>query len=133
MPIKPKRPCTYPGCGILTNGSRCEVHQAAQRDQVKAYDKSRGSAHSRGYSWKWTQYSKKYRRDNPLCVDCLADGILTSVEHGGHVDHVIAVAGPDDPNFWNPMNHASRCAPCHAKKTIREDGGFTGKAKNING
>lgn len=124
MPIKAKRPC--PKCGkLITN--QCECQAGRVQTQRKEYDTRRGSAHSRGYTSRWNAYSRKYRREHPLCVDCLEAGVLTSVEHGGHVDHIIAVSGPDDPLFWDDANHASRCAPCHSRKTIAEDGGYGGK------
>ena len=92
------------------------------------YDQKRGTAAQRGYGARWARYSKRYREQNPLCADCLALGILTSVEHGGHVDHIKAVSGPDDPNFWNADDHQSLCRSCHSAKTAREDGGM-GNAK----
>lgn len=90
----------------------------------------KGNTTERGYGVRWARYSKQYRKDNPLCVDCLAMGRLTSVEHGGHVDHIQAVTGPDDPQFWNPANHASRCISCHSRKTAQEDGGFGNAASD---
>jgi len=126
MPIAPKRPCRHPGCGAVVTSGRCEVHQAKVDDQrrtdVKRYDQQRGSAAARGYDARWTRYSKRYRHDHPLCVDCLAIGILTSVEYGGHVDHIIPVSGPDDPLFWDETNHQSLCAFHHRSKSAREDG-----------
>ena len=134
MPVRPKRPCTSPGCRELVDKGRCPAHQVkaeAQRIvQSQRYDKARGSAASRGYDSRWATYSKAYRKANPLCVDCLARGILTSVERGGHVDHIKAVSGPDDELFWEPSNHASRCQPCHSSKTAREDGGFGNQWKH---
>jgi len=128
MAVRPKRPCTKPGCGKLVDKGRCDEHQVEAEGRRKAsaqrYNKERGSAASRGYDARWTAYSKDYRSRNPLCVDCLTVGVLTSVEHGGHVDHIKAVAGPDDPLFWSEDNHQSLCNSHHSAKTAREDQGF---------
>lgn len=133
MPVKALGACTYPGCGKLVSGGRCDEHKAKGVSERKAniarYDKQRGTAASRGYDARWTAYSREYRKANPLCVDCLAVGRLTSVECGGHVDHIQPVTGLDDPMFWEPSNHASRCRPCHSAKTAREDGGFGNRGK----
>lgn len=124
MPSKPKRPCSR--CGKLATGTcACQVSRVAS--ERKAYDQDRGSAHKRGYTSRWTNYSKLYRRNHPLCVSCLSVGKLTSVEHGGHVDHILPVSGPGDPLFWEPTNHQSLCHACHSVKTAREDGGFANR------
>lgn len=131
MPIRPKRPCSHPGCPELVTSGRCEAHMVKQTNQFanlrKSYDQQRGTAASRGYDARWTAYSKQYRIDYPLCVECLRNGILTSVEHGGHVDHIVAVRGKNDPLFWDPNNHQSLCHSCHSAKTAREDQGFGNK------
>jgi len=128
MPVKPKRPCSQPGCRELVDKGKCQAHQVKAAEQskieVRRYDQQRGTAASRGYDSRWAAYSRQYRKEHPLCVDCEARGVLTSVEHGGHVDHIVAVSGPDDPLFWEPCNHASRCQSCHSRKTASEDGAF---------
>jgi 5-methylcytosine-specific restriction protein A len=121
MPNKPKKPCSKIGCRELTIERYCQEHK---QEKWKGYDKERGSAYERGYTSRWNKYSKMFRRKNPLCVMCLEKGVLTPSEH---TDHIIAVSGADDPLFWQEDNHQALCAPCHSKKTVEEDGGFTGK------
>ena len=127
-PIRIKRPCSHPGCRELIDRGRCAAHQVKadmqRAAQVRQYDQTRGTAAQRGYDARWQKYSVWYRQRNPLCVHCLAEGRLTSVEHGGHVDHITPVTGPDDPLFWDPTNHQSLCTSCHSVKTASEDGGF---------
>lgn len=123
--MKAKKPCTYPGCGALTHSTRCDIHKHVE---AKAYDKARGTAASRGYGWKWTQASKRFRREHPFCRICWEEKcILVPTEQGGHVDHIIPVTGPDDPRFWDESNWQSICGTCHSAKTAKEDGGFTGR------
>lgn len=54
-------------------------------------------------------------RQDPLCADCQAQGLVTLASE---VDHV-------DGNPWNnkPENHRSLCKPCHSRKTVKTTGG----------
>ena len=112
-----KRFCLKQGCGELVEFGRCEAHKV----EAKVYDQYRGSAASRGYGYKWSEYSKRYRRKHPLCVTCLDKGHITP---SAHVDHIVAVKGAGDPLFWKEENHRALCASCHSVKTVKEDGGF---------
>lgn len=113
MPYKPKKPCNQPACHELTNETYCQQHK---RD----YDRKRGTAAERGYDWRWNKYSRWYRMNNPICVMCRNGP-------SQHTDHIKAVAGPDDPLFWNPSNHQALCHSCHSRKTVKEDRGFGNK------
>lgn len=115
MPQKLKRPCNQPGCPELTHDRYCPSHKKQKEER---YERERGSAASRGYDYKWQQYSKRYRKLNPLCVKCLEKGRITPSQH---VDHIKAVNGPNDPLFYEPTNHQALCQPCHNAKTIIED------------
>lgn len=59
---------------------------------------------------------RRQLRLQPLCVDCLARGVVTAAEH---VDHVVALAngGPDVDS-----NLQSLCVPCHLDKTAKDLG-----------
>ena len=130
MPSAPRKVCLKSGCGKLTTGTYCEEHEAKRKQnkkvEIKKYDNSRGTAASRGYNYKWQQYSKQYRKDHPLCIMCEKEGKLSLAQC---VDHIKAVSGPDDPLFWDVNNHQGLCTMHHSVKTISEDGGFTGKDK----
>lgn len=78
----------------------------------------RKTAAQRGYSYRWQEYSKRYRRANPLCVMCLANGVSTPADC---VDHIQAVESSDDALFWIRSNHQSLCNPCHSLKTQTTD------------
>jgi 5-methylcytosine-specific restriction protein A len=115
MPSKLKRPCNHPGCPELTGDGYCPEHKKVK---AQRYDRERGSAAERGYSSRWNNYSRLYRKKNPLCATCLKDNRVTPSEH---VDHIIPINGPNDPLFWLPSNHQSLCKSCHSTKTIVED------------
>ena len=58
----------------------------------------------------------------PLCVACMAKGI---VKAANEVDHI------DGDSYNNkPSNLQSMCKPCHSAKTVKEQGGF-GNAKCV--
>lgn len=125
MPQKLKRPCNKPGCPELTNNGYCDEHKKQKQQQQ---DERRGTAHERGYTYRWAQYSTLYRKKHPLCVMCEREGKIVGSQH---VDHIIAVRGAKDPMFWKEENHQALCQSCHSRKTIAEDGGFVGKWKSV--
>ena len=122
MPIKPARPCAYPGCPHLTRhrSGYCEQHLKLTRRQ---HDRERGTATQRGYDVRWRRYRKIYLNEHPLCALCLKKDPPV-VRAAALVDHIKPVAGPGDPLFWDPENHHPLCAECHNVKTAKEDGAF---------
>ena len=91
------RPCAQPGCPELVVKGRCEQHARKTR---QTYDDGRGSARQRGYDGRWDRLSRRYRRNHPLCEDCL-EAQRTTVT--ALVHHVIPVedGGPmfDETNL----------------------------------
>lgn len=73
---------------------------------------------SQTYDWQWRKASKQFRIQNPLCLACLAQDIMTPGEHVDHIEPVIN--RPDlrmDPSNWQVL-----CTACHSIKTAREMG-----------
>ena len=119
MPSSAPRACTEIGCSALVaHGGRCEAHK---RQAARRYDATRGTPDARGYGRRWQDYSKAFRRQHPLCEQCLRDGRTTASQC---VDHIAPVQGAADPAFWQHDNHQALCNSCHATKTAAEDGGF---------
>jgi len=81
------------------------------------------------YDWRWRQYSKQYRVENPLCVcdECKERVVPLPSEV---VDHIKPHKG-NIKLFWDETNHQAMAKVCHDKKTVREDGGFGNKPKTI--
>lgn len=119
MPIAPKKPCGYPGCPALvdSNVPRCEQHK---RVTTKHYDATRGSSTKRGYDSRWQKARATFLRQNSLCVDCKANGLI---KEATEVDHEIPHKG-NQQLFWDTSNWRARCKSCHSIKTARTDGGF---------
>ena len=120
MPIAAQRPCSKPGCGVLTDAGRCQKHrQQAQREQ----DQQRGSASARGYGRRWQAVSKGFLRAHPLCQcnECKSGELRLTI--ATVVDHIIPHRG-DMALFWDPNNWQAMAKPCHDRKTAIEDGAF---------
>lgn len=127
MPYAAKTPCRQSGCGALVSTPGfCELHR---REQQQWQDRQRGSAHQRGYGYKWQRASKRYLKAHPLCEcpECMA-GVLRVTE-ATVVDHIKPHKG-DMALFWDRHNWQSMAKECHDKKTAREDGGF-GRAGRV--
>lgn len=86
----------------------------------------RASARERGYDTAWEKASKGYLIRHPLCVHCLAEGIVTT---STVTDHIIPHRG-DMVLFWaSDTNWQALCKRHHDKKTATEDGGFGNKRR----
>jgi len=91
---------------------------------------SKLSATQRGYTGDWARASRAYRKENPLCVRCKAEGRLTPATQ---VDHIKPWRG-DRELFWDISNWQSLCASCHSLKTNHEDrGGEVSRGCDTNG
>ena len=101
---------------------------ATHRPRRTPVPEDRPSAARRGYGRRWRAYRLEYLAAHPLCVACLAlaPARLTPATD---VDHVRAVAGPEDPTFFDAAGHQALCHAHHSAKTAREDGGM-GRAKD---
>lgn len=126
MALAAPRPCTYPGCGVLTRTGRCERHPLPASNWQS--DRRRGSRHQRGYGADWERKRERIlQRDNYLCQVCLAEGRLEALVVGNprhplaaHVDHKIpkAQGGTDDDDNLQAISRR-----CHERKTAREGRG----------
>ena len=83
-------------------------------------DTRRGTAASRGYTYRWTKAAKAFLAKHPLCVHCGAEGRATAADC---VDHRIPHRG-DNALFWDRDNWQPLCHAHHSIKTAAEDGGF---------
>ena len=80
-------------------------------DVSKARDQRRGSSFERGYDRRWLRASRGFRRKNPLCCCCYANGIVSAAQV---TDHVVPHRG-DKALFWDEANWQSLCEQCHNK------------------
>lgn len=116
-----KRPCTHPGCGVLTETGRCAKHPPSVRG--KDYDRKRGGSTERLYDSRWQKAREGFLRSHPLCMCPDCDAGRLRVRAAVVVDHKIPHRG-DKQLFWDRNNWQSMAKDCHDKKTATEDGGF---------
>ncbi len=112
MPVRAPRICS---CGkVVPSGQRC----ACQRAKAKAYDASRGTAASRGYTGSWRKASAAFlaQPGNERC----ACGCGRSANM---VDHKRAPKG-DMALFWDRSNWQPFARVCNTRKAIASEGGF---------
>lgn len=114
MPMAAKRPCSYPGCGVLVHGaSRCDKHVALHTGRFA--DRARGTRQERGYGAAWDRLRKQImERDSGLCQSCRRAGLVVQAYA---VDHKLSKAegGTNDP-----ANLEAICRPCHRTKSDAE-------------
>jgi 5-methylcytosine-specific restriction protein A len=129
MPMAPKHPCNHPGCGVLLERgqTRCLQHQ-------RAYDAQRPTSLERGYTYRWSALSKRFREHWPLC-GMLADGTLDTVNSwcakdgrvtpAQCVQHRVPHKGEHDPLMFDESNLMSSCNRCNnRRRALREPGAF---------
>lgn len=111
MPSAALRYCTgSPTCREKVSTGRCAVH-AREREQARPNLDVRKLY--RTARWKALR-SMKFS-ENPLCVECQAEGVI---REWTDLDHVIPHRG-DPALFWNPFNLQGLCASHHSAKTGR--------------
>lgn len=88
-------------------------NEQAVRERRKAWDDRRGTPAERGYDWQWREFSERYRQENPLCADCLEQGIATPSEE---VHHIVKLKLRPDLKY-EQSNLVALCGACHKRIT----------------
>ena len=65
--------------------------------------------------YEWNLFSKKYRKEHPLCEVCLKEGRTSASDHVDHINP-LAKGGTDELD-----NLQAICFDCHKEKTGREN------------
>ncbi len=75
------------------------------------------------HTYYWTRLSRAFRKDHPLCANCLKNGRYVSAEV---VDHIVPYPICGDSGFFDRDNLQSLCQQCNIakgnqdKKSIQE-------------
>ena len=102
----PKKVCI---CGGIKDENGC------RRCGKKRRPENRLPAHKRGYDKQWEKFSKEYRQENPLCIDCLNQGRTTPSRDVHHIRKLI-----DYPHLkYDEDNLMALCKDCHDIRTRR--------------
>lgn len=118
MPYRIPRPCRCSRCPGLTSDASgyCPKHRHLQSKHRSSgwqqWQQQRGSVTERGYGGRWQRLRLKVlKRDDYLCQQCQALGLLT---RASHVDHIVPKSQGGDDALANLQ---SLCPACHHAKT----------------
>lgn len=114
MSLAPRTPCTGPQC-----------HKLARPGETRCDEHRKPTAHQRGYTSEWAEYSRAWLARYPWCGQ--RDGGAFSGENSHCaragkrvrarvVDHIrpLAMGGAQ----LDPTNHESMCFSCNARKKV---------------
>ena len=107
MPRMPKKPCSYPSCPRLTDGTYCEEHGKLVSQQYE--QNGRDAKHGKRYGRNWQSIRRAYVHAHPLCERCMKAGRYVRVEEVHHIKP-LADGGTNDES-----NLMSLCRKCHAE------------------
>lgn len=107
MPRRPMKPCSFPGCPKLCEGTYCEEHQAQVYREYDRYVRTKEERQR--YTGRWPKIRERYAMSHPFCEICYAAGVLTPTEI---VHHRLPLAeggtNADD-------NLQALCKACHGR------------------
>ena len=109
MPTNPKRPCSYPGCPMLTDGRYCEEHKKLTDRQYNKYQ--RDPLTKKRYGRAWKRIRDRYIKAHPLCEECKKAGRVTPAQEVHHIMPLSKGGTNVDSNLM------SLCKPCHSRIT----------------
>lgn len=126
MPVRPLRPCAWPGCSTLVRGMHhCPQHaplalqrqQAAKQVAHRAYNERRDPTDSFYKTERWKKLSAYYRKRHPVCEHC--ESAASDI-----TDHIKPYkTHPELGLDWD--NLRALCRPCHNR--IGEQVGLVGR------
>lgn len=114
MPRKPKCPCGYPGCPVLTDSRYCVLHQKEMDARYEKYE--RDPATRKRYGRTWKRVRDQYIAAHPLCEECQKHGKLVPAEEVHHIKPLSKGGTHASSNLM------SLCTSCHSSITAREGG-----------
>lgn len=114
MPLKPKRPCSYPGCPNLTSERFCDAHAKNESQRYERYD--RDPAKKKSYGRSWRRIRDQQLAEHPMCEQCAKVSKITPAREVHHIKP-LSQGGLNEPD-----NLMSLCTSCHSEITAREGG-----------
>jgi 5-methylcytosine-specific restriction enzyme A len=106
---QPKRICATPGCGVLSDGTRCEAHAKLQHQRDR---QRRGNAADRGYDGRWQRLRDAFIASHPLCQRC--QDVHHRVRAAEMVHHLDAIS-QGNPALCDESRLMALCNECHAQ------------------
>ncbi len=75
-------------------------------------------------SWPWRKFAKRFKINNPLCVECERNDLVVPVKV---VDHIVAINAGGAK--LDESNCQSLCESCHNRKSSNESRGYGVKSR----
>ena len=109
MPKKPRRPCRKTGCPNFAEDGElyCSVHKGTAEFEYNHYRRDPETRKRYGRAWK--RIRDRHIQAQPLCENCLKQGLHTPAEE---VHHRVPLA---DGGTHARDNLVSLCRSCHMK------------------
>lgn len=133
MARRPLKPCAAPACSVLLRGDTyCPAHQAQHevrkaeriKQANKSYNERRDMSDGFYGQGKWRGLSIRFRKLNPLCVECKSNGVIKASQL---VDHIMPrKTHPELSYEWR--NLRALCWACHNRVGARV--GLTGSVSH---
>jgi len=110
---------------------RPDKHQARTRTSSFKRHDARPTSYARGYTKRWRRLARMFLRRRPLCADPFgahaAEGRMAWAQC---VDHIVPLRRGGSSH---ESNLQALCHSCHARKTVRCDGGFGRDRRRMDG
>jgi 5-methylcytosine-specific restriction protein A len=121
MPERALRPCSKPGCPVLTASRFCSAHVGEPKRMAKAYDADRATDPIRRLygTRRWRRTSLYILARDPICIECGREP-STLADHYVPAGEYVAQNNGDTEYFFDYDNLQGLGKACHAKKTARE-------------
>jgi 5-methylcytosine-specific restriction protein A len=132
VPSKPMRPCRVFGCPNISKTGYCAEHAYLEEQERKARqkyikstrrDKKEQAFYTSG-QWRTVRQIKLNR--DPLCEECLKQGITTIATEVHHIEDI--KSGGAKLRYDNLM---SLCKSCHSSLTARGEAGSNLRREKI--
>ena len=75
-------------------------------------------------SWPWRKFAKRFKQNNPLCIECLKLDLVITVKV---VDHIVPINAGGAK--LDEANCQSLCESCHNRKSSNESRGYGVKSR----
>jgi len=127
-----RRRCKTFGCANLHHNKSGYCDDCTRKHAVD-YTDGRESSNSRGYNYKWREFSKKFLAFHPTCAICGAPATVTD-HRDTPAEIMLDLYGRFD---LDPMNYQALCTSCNTRKAkedrLKVEQYFTRKANGYPG
>ena len=122
MPTRAARIC--PRCKQPITGKRCLTCTARTLANLSKRATANKPRNPYAYNPQWRAISREFLRLHPVCESETCERLPLLARPKSIVTDHIDGLGLHGPRAYDATNFMALCLPCHARKTIRHDGGL---------